>query len=745
MGPTRAQFIQYAPAALAVVPLVAGPWSALAAAAAGAGAWAVNASAPVLRSLIACGGTATGCGIAAHEVLTNGMNPLIALGLAVPAGAAALAHRRNIAGHLTAAALTPVTTGAGAAAEAGQSSQAQLIIAWWKEFISGPTQTEGRILIQAGATLEHLGIDIGDDHLAFTGIITLPQGQQVRVKASDIASVYQVPVSQIELGDPKHYAPNALPVTVYLKVPAAQPQIAAGAPTTPEELWAAYVGVAEGAMPGTTLSVTRYDGPLDWEGIATRDRRAIGTVNLQDLAGNLDLETIQIALSPGDKPSQMGVRVMREHALMHGTMLSSVLDELSMDSRGYVRAGTYVDGRAALLPLAQPGSGARHLYLVGGSRSGKSGLLEQLLLSAHCSGIAVILASPQAGTIAGAPLAAYLGDGLDEAMGALRLAYAMMLDREARYRSPAFPFTDPLILFVVDEAHMLLSESSPYHAEAKAIMEQLTRRSLKRGIGVVLATQTPLAADVGNSTVIRSQLLIGGGAVFLRCARGQGSLIGANAVEGAEGIDLSMIPSQWPGQYAKVADRDMSGLATEVAAAPEDGTFGLGYLLTTGSQAVQFRSLHLDVAPVSLAGGEPPVAIEYCDAWRERDTIAQTPMVDKRGKNLIGSLADLLAATQGAPSSQDEPHHHPGGTHATAGPAGPTRPAGPGGAAGASEGQELIKPRILELLQEQSIPMTAETIARKLETSAKNIKPRLSELKKRGEITNENGLWRAAS
>ncbi|UTR83676.1 ATP-binding protein [Streptomyces cavourensis] len=736
MGPTRAQFVQYAPAALAVVPLVAGPWSALAAAAAGAGAWAVGASAPVLRSLIACGLTTTGCGIAAGEVLAAGGNPLIALGLAVPAGAAALAHHRNLAGHLPAAALTPATTGTGAAP--GQTSQAQLITAWWKEFISGPTQTEGRTLIQAGANLEHLALDVGADHVAFTGIITLPQGQQVKVRAADIAAVYQIPVSQVELGDPKHYAPNALPVTVHLKMPAVQPQIAASAPTTPEELWAAYVGVPEGAMPGTSLTVTRYDGPLDWEGIATRDRRAIGTVNLQDLAGNLDLETIQIALAPGDKPSQMGIRVMREHALMHGTMLSSVLDELSMDSRGYVRAGTYVDGLPALLPLAQPGSGARHLYLVGGSRSGKSGLLEQILLSAHRSGIAVVLASPQAGTIAGASLAAHLGDGLDEAMGALRLAYAMMLDREARYRSPAFPFTDPLVLVVIDEAHMLLSASSPYHLEAKAIVEQLTRRSLKRGIGVVLATQTPLAEDLGNSTVIRSQLLIGGGAVFLRCARGQGNLVGANAVEGAEGLDLSMIPSQWPGQYAKVSNRDMSGLATEAAAAPEDGTFGLGYLLTPGSQAVQFRSLHLDVAPVSLAGGEPPVRIEDCDAWRQRDTITQTPMVDKRGKNLIGSLADLLAAAESAPSSQEPTHHNPAGLHVV------TDPARPGGAPAAPEGQELIKPRILELLQEHSIPMTAETIARKLETSAKNVKPRLSELKKRGEVTNENGLWRAA-
>ncbi|MFC7924495.1 hypothetical protein [Streptomyces cinereoruber] len=35
-------------------------------------------------------------------------------------------------------------------------------------------------------------------------------------------------------------------------------------------------------------------------------------------------------------------------------------------------------------------------------------------------------------------------------------------------------------------------------------------------------------------------------------------------------------------------------------------------------------------------------------------------------------------------------------------------------------------------------------MARKLETSVKNVKPRLSELKKRGEVTNENGLWRAA-
>ncbi|TDU76608.1 hypothetical protein [Streptomyces sp. KS 21] len=719
MGPTRAQFIQYAPAALAVASVTAGPWSALTAAAAGAGAWAIDASVPALRSLIACGITATGCGIAAHQALASGMNPLFALGLAIPAGAAALAHHRNTAAELPA---LPATT------TAGQTSQAQLITAWWKEFISGPTQTEGRKLIQAGAQLAHLAIETGDDHVSFTGIITLSQGQQVRVKAADIAAVYQIPVSQVEMGDPKHYAPNALPVTVHLKKAPQQPQIAAsGVPTTPEQLWAAYVGVPEGAMPGTTLTLTRYDGPLDWEGIATRERKAIGTVNIQDLAGNLDLETIQIALAPADKPSQMGVRVMKEHALMHGTMLSAVVDELSMDSRGYVRLGTYIDGRAALVPLAQPGSGARHLYLVGGSRSGKSGVLEQVLLSAHKSRIAVILSSPQAGTIAGAGLAAYCGDGLDEAMGALRLAYALMLDREARYRSPAFPFTDPLILIVIDEAHMLLSVSSQYHAEAKAIVEQLTRRALKRGIGVVLATQTPLAEDLGNSSVIRSQLLIGGGAVFLRCAKGQGSLVGANAVEGAEGIDLSRIPPQWPGQYAKVADRDMSGLDTEAAANPEDGTFGLGYLLTPGSQAVQFRSLHLDVPPISLAGDKTPVAIEDCQAWRHREAITQTPMVDQRGKNLIGSLADLLTKAQQGP-----PVPHQGAQTDPAGPAAP------------SDGQELIKPRILELLRQESISMTAETIARKLGTSAKNIKPRLSELKKRDEITNENGLWRAA-
>ncbi|MFF1493168.1 hypothetical protein [Streptomyces sp. NPDC058304] len=718
MGPTRAQFIQYAPAALAVASVTAGPWSALAAAAAGAGAWAVNASAPALRSLIACGITASGCGIAAHQVLTTGMNPLLALGLAVPAGAAALAHHRNTAGGLPA---LPAT------AAAGQSSQAQLITAWWKEFISGPTQTEGRKLIQPGAELAHLALEAGEDHASFSGVITVPQGQQVRVKAADIAAVYQIPVSQVEMGDPKHYAPNALPITVHLKKPVAAPQIAAGAPTTPEELWAAHVAVPEGAMPGTTLTLTRYDGPLDWEGIATRARRAIGTVNIQDLAGNLDLETIQIALAPTDKPSQMGVRVMREHALMHGTMLSSVVDELSMDSRGYVRLGTYIDARAALVPLAQPGSGARHLYLVGGSRSGKSGVLEQVLLSAHRSRIAVILSSPQAGTIAGAGLAAYCGDGLDEAMGALRLAYAMMLDREARYRSPAFPFTDPLLLIGIDEAHMLLSTSSQYHAEAKAIVEQMTRRSLKRGIGVVLATQTPLAEDLGNSSIIRSQLLIGGGAVFLRCAKGQGSLVGVNAVEGAEGIDLSKIPPQWPGQYAKVADRDMSGLDTTAVANPEDGTFGLGYLLTPGSQAVQFRSLYLDVPPASLAGSQPPVAVEDCQAWQHREAITRTPVVDQRGKNLIGSLGDLLTkAQQGSPV----PHQR-----AQTEPAGPTGPA---------DGQELIKPRILELLREESIPMTAETIARKLGTSAKHVKPRLSELKRRDEVTNENGLWRAA-
>ncbi|MER5373356.1 hypothetical protein [Streptomyces sp. NPDC002553] len=69
-----------------------------------------------------------------------------------------------------------------------------------------------------------------------------------------------------------------------------------------------------------------------------------------------------------------------------------------------------------------------------------------------------------------------------------------MLDREARYRSPAFPFTDPLVLVIIDEADMRLSAASPYHLEAKAIVEQLTRRSLKQGMQV-LSTAAARDAD----------------------------------------------------------------------------------------------------------------------------------------------------------------------------------------------------------------------------------------------------------
>ncbi len=620
------------------------------------------------------------------------------------------------------------------------TSQAQLITAWWKEFISGPTHTEDRKLIQPGAHLEHLALEADGDHVWFTGIITLPQGQQVRVKAADIAAVYQIPVSQVELGDPKHYAPNALPVTVRLKVPAAQPQIAAGTPTTPEEMWAAYVGVPEGAMPGTTLTLTRYDGPLDWEGIATRDRRAIGTVNLQDLAGNLDLETIQIALAPGDKPSQMGIRVMREHALMHGTMLSSVVDELSMDSRGYVRAGTYVDGAPAAsgaARLRRPPPLPRRRVQVGQVRTAGADPAVRPPLPYRGDPRLPTGRDHRRGPAVGVPRGRPgRGDG--------RAAPGLRDDARPRGPLPLPPRSPSPTRWSRSSSTrcMLLSASSPYHLEAKAIVEQLTRRTLKRGIGVVLATQTPLAEDLGNSTVIRSQLLIGGGAVFLRCAKGQGSLVGANAVEGAEGIDLSMIPSQWPGQYAKVADRDMSGLATEAAAAPEDGTFGLGYLLTPGSQAVQFRSLHLDVPPVSLAGGEPPVGIEVCDALRalrrdhpdadgrqarqEPDRQPRRPPCRGRGRPLV--------AGAGAPP---QPRRPPGRRRVQQA----RRSWRSRGGARRTGADQATHPRAPSGAVHPDDP--AETIARKLGTSAKNIKPRLSELKKRDEVTNENGLWRA--
>lgn len=53
-----------------------------------------------------------------------------------------------------------------------------MIAAFWAEFISGPTQTEGRKLIQPGAALEQLVLQGDGGHVAFTGIITLPPGSR---------------------------------------------------------------------------------------------------------------------------------------------------------------------------------------------------------------------------------------------------------------------------------------------------------------------------------------------------------------------------------------------------------------------------------------------------------------------------------------------------------------------------------------------------------------------------------------
>jgi Helicase HerA, central domain len=269
-----------------------------------------------------------------------------------------------------------------------------------------------------------------------------------------------------------------------------------------------------------------------------------------------------------------------------------------MDPRtGMAVIGRYADGADAHVKLYTPRYGTRHSLVSGTTGSGKSQLLDELILIALASGVFVpVVLDPQEGQSL-----PFWRDRVLYAAGTgachrmLRGLHAGMLDR-SRYLASlrwdddgiamrGMPFFDcaltglkmPFIIF--DEAHMALKGRSKAEQAIVGDVTEIGRLGRKTGTELVLATHIPSLAELGGEHALRD-MLRGGNVVSMRTA---------NRV-GAGMVGLEKDPSELPRFFANGKE-----------------TYGLGY--ADGPDARPDAPMRTDLVPKSARMNVPQVPV----------------------------------------------------------------------------------------------------------------------------------------
>ncbi|MFD4904179.1 hypothetical protein [Kitasatospora purpeofusca] len=454
---------------------------------------------------------------------------------------------------------------------------------------------------------------------AWEGIVEAAPGRPVTVTAETLSGVYRLPPAWISITPGPHE--SARHVLVHTVPPPVQE--AQYGPL--ETLWLRRVGHRIGCMPGTHLEGTVQDpatgGVAAWI-VADDDTDAITMPDMVRIAGALRRTTLLVSVEPTQDPRKAILRLMDHSPLETGRPLPGP-EALRANGNGFVQLGTGISGRPARLQLFDPAGGARHALVAGVTGSGKGGVLQLICLSYHVNGIAIIYADPKGSSNPDAEdMAAFAGTGKDGAMGALRLAYAILLHRIAQsqaLRMKNFVATDtmPFIAVVLDEFAQLLSEKSEFMKEAAFIVAAIAEQGRSLGMAMVLCGQILNLDKMGSDTSIRDNIFYGGALVLLRSDGAQKHRV--DLPESFDGIDPSKIPAYWrTGTDSLVYDPTV----------PEDDpsrTFGVGYVVGPDERAEMMRAWILE----SAAGlFDPQVIAHPADfpGWAERDLIATVPV-----------------------------------------------------------------------------------------------------------------------
>ncbi|MEV0187199.1 hypothetical protein AB0I39_01520 [Kitasatospora purpeofusca] len=521
-------------------------------------------------------------------------------------GLVAFSLRRVLA---TAKPPTAVSAAADGAAEPVLAPEVRRVLERWHAHISGEWGAHPG---------QHLALT-GHGAEAWEGVIDAPPGRPVTVTAATVSGVYRVPAGQVVITDGPHG--SAKHILVHLVAPAEdQPQYGAL-----QALWLQRVARRGGCMAGTHLEDVTPDpatgGVAAWI-CADDETDALTVPDLYTVAGALRTTPLLVSVERTSNPRRAVLRMMDRSPLEDGRPLPGA-EVLRANANGYVQLGTGVSGKPARVQLYDPKGGARHVIIVGVTGSGKGGVLQLVGLSYHENHVAMIYADPKGSSNPDVEdMAAYAGCGPEQALGALRVAYAVFRHRveESRdLRAKNFEPTPerPYVATVLDEMVQLLGDKSPHRAEAGWIISILAAQGRSMGMPLVLCGQIMNLDQMGSDTSIRDNVFHGGALVLLRSDSAQKSRV--DLPRSFDGIDPSQIPAYWKdGEDSLIYDPTV----------PEDDprrTFGVGYVVGPDERAEMMRAWILESAAGHFDPANIAIPADFPD-WDQRDTIATIPV-----------------------------------------------------------------------------------------------------------------------
>lgn len=482
---------------------------------------------------------------------------------------------------------------------------------------------------------------------SWEGTIETEPGRPVAVTPESVSGVYRIPMEQVRITDGPHTSSRR--ILVHMVAPVVdEPQYSAL-----DALWMKRVAHNGGCMPGTHLEGTVPDpatgGVAAWI-IADEDTDSITVPEPWRVAGALRSTTLLVAVTATNNPRKAKLRMMDRSPLQDGTALPGP-DALLANKNGFVALGTGISGQPARVQIYDDKGGARHVLLAGVTGSGKGGVLQLLALSYHVNGVAIIYADPKGSSNPDVEdMAAYAGCGIEEAMGALRLAHALLLHRVAQskaLRMKNFAATDnmPFIAVVVDEFAQLLGDKVANKGEAGFIITAIAEQGRSLGMCLVLCGQIINLEKMGGDTSVRDNVFYGGALILLRSDSGQKHRV--DLPDSFDGIDPSKIPAFWKG--------DDDTLIYDATLAENDPrrTFGVGYVVGPEERAEMMRSWILESAAGMFDPDKITIPVDFPD-WNDRDAIAATPVGPAAEKDEDGGTV-AWAPARSAPVLAKEP------------------------------------------------------------------------------------------
>lgn len=480
----------------------------------------------------------------------------------------------------------------------------------------------------------------------FTGTITAPIGRPVTVTPETVSSVYLRRPEWITITPGGHE--GEANITLNWQAP---PELDTATLQGAWKKWAARSG---GVMAGTVLEDVQRDPNTGGEVAYVIAGETLDKLPIPDrasLAGALRTNTLLCSYNPvpGD-PRRGEVRLMKHNPLQEGVPFPGT-HVLKISDGGYVQIGRHVSGFPARIQFTDPTLGAKHLFIAGVTGSGKGGLVQIVALADHVNGHAIIYGDPKGSSNPDVETMACYSGLVDDVIGALRVAYALMnwrMEESARLRMKNFVPTPerPWVRVILDEAHVPLSEMIEHKKEAGIIVEALAAKARSQGIILTIVNQAVNAEKVGGSTALRMNVIQGGSLVMLRSDSGQQHLV----TTGFEGVDPGDIPASWDVERPLVYDE-------KIALKDPKSTFGLGYTLGPGGAAEMMRTFILESAAPHIDPNAIAHPADWPD-WDNRHDIAATSILgegeDADGDGELGTLFGGFELTKKPETAQDK-------------------------------------------------------------------------------------------